>query len=435
MSEPLHRLGIAELHAAFADGATSAGAVTEHHLERIRALDPSLRAFIDIDEAGAEQAAAESGVFVAGAASRALEGVPVAIKANIDVAGLATSAGMEARRDMVATADADAVARLRGAGAVVLGTLNMHEAALGADTDNPWFGRAFNPHGQYRTPGGSSGGSGAAVAAGLCVAALGTDTLGSVRIPAAYCGVYGLKPTRGLVSQQGLALVAAGFDTIGPLARSLDDLAAVLRTISDAPEARPIREIVLMRDLGGVRCEPGVLDGYTRALDAFAAQGLLTREMPLLDLKAIRLAGFIRTARELGGRLAALRAERPEGFSPSLSFLLDYGSRATAKEVAAGDALLADSARTLADAISDGALLLPATPQAAFVQGSGAPSNQADFTALASIAGLPALAVPAGVDADGMPVAVQLVGAAGNDLGLIDLARRIDFGIVHPPLF
>jgi aspartyl-tRNA(Asn)/glutamyl-tRNA(Gln) amidotransferase subunit A len=125
------------------------------------------------------------------------------IKSNIAVAGLPWTGGMGLRRDIVAARDAEVVRRLRDAGAAILGTLNMHEAALGATTDNAFNGRTHNPHRHGHTPGGSSGGSGAAVAAGLCDAALGTDTLGSIRIPAAYNGVYGLKPTHGAVLDEG----------------------------------------------------------------------------------------------------------------------------------------------------------------------------------------------------------------------------------------
>jgi len=438
LNEPLHRLGVAELAAAYAARETTPSRVLEHMLMRVEELDPQLRAFIEVDEPGARQAAAASEARLAGASSGTLEGVPLAIKANVDVAGLEASAGMEARRGIVATQDAAAVARLRGAGAIILGTLNMHEAALGADNDNPWFGRAINPHGAGRTPGGSSGGSAAAVAAGLCVAALGTDTLGSIRIPAAYCGVYGLKPGAGLVSQQGLEMVVEAFDTIGPLARSLDDLEAVFRAIADPQEAHAIGSISLLKDLGGVSCEAPVMDAYARAVAAVHANGLTAIERLDLELERVRLAGFITASRELGERLAELRAAQPSGFSEHLSFLLDYGARRSGEEVTEVNKVLDIARSRVREAVGDGALLLPTAPQAAFVHGSRAPVNQADFTALASVAGLPALAIPAGLDPHGLPVSVQLVGGFGNELGLIDLARRLEHqlgGFVPPPIF
>jgi len=438
MTAPLHRLSIAEIAAGYAARDFSPTDTVEQTLARIAAIDPKLRAFIDLDEAGARQAAAESEARIAAAAPRPLEGVPIAVKANIDVAGIETSAGMEARRGMIAAADAEAVARLRKAGAIILGTLNMHEAALGADNDNPWFGRAINPHGEERTPGGSSGGSGIAVAAGLCTTSLGTDTLGSIRIPAAYCGVYGLKPTAGAVSQRGLELVAERFDTIGPLARTLDDLEAMIRALADVGPPQPIEHVALLQDLGGVRCEEGVIAGYDRALAALRNEGVAVEQRLELELKPIRLAGFVAASRELGTRLRELRSRSAASFSQSLLFLLDFGARCSQADVAAGTELLSEAAARVREAVAGGALLIPTAPQAAFPQGGRAPANQADFTALASISGLPALSVPAGKNEDGMPVAVQLVGAAGNELGLIDLARRLEprlGGFVPPPIF
>lgn len=438
MTDAPHRLTIRELLSGYAAGDFDPVDVAKRSIERIHGVDPQLCSFIELDEAGTLEAATESRRRFAARAARPLEGVPVAVKANIDVRALEANAGLEARRGIMASDDAEAVARLRNAGAIVLGTLNMHEAALGADSDNPWFGRVFNPHGTARTPGGSSGGSGAAVAAGLCTAALGTDTLGSVRIPAAYCGVYGLKPSRGAVSQDGLELVAEEFDTIGPLARNLDDLELLFGIMASPASAQPIRRIVLLSNLGGVKCEDPVLAAYERASAAVRAEGLPVNEELNVELKPVRLAGFIRASRELSERLAPLAAQRPDGLSESLKFLLDYGRRRSGSEIADSEAVLRRARDAVLAAVTDAALLMPAAPQPAFLQGGRAPSNQADFTALASIAGLPALAIPAGTDDEGMPVGVQLVGAMGNELGLMELARRLEphlGGFVPPPIF
>jgi aspartyl-tRNA(Asn)/glutamyl-tRNA(Gln) amidotransferase subunit A len=426
VNSELHWLGISELAAGYAAGTFTAAEVVEHMLARIAALDPGLRAYIEVDAKGAREAANESDRRFAAGDARPLEGITIAVKANIAFGGLATSAGMEARRHMVAVEDAEAVARLRAAGAILIGTLNLHEAALGADNDNPWFGRAMNPHGEGRTPGGSSGGSGAAVAAGLCVAALGTDTLGSVRIPAAYCGVYGLKPSAGAVSQRGLELVAEQYDTIGPLARSPDDLEALFHVLADAQPPRAFTHTILLHDLGGVRCEPGVIAAYEAALAALRQEERPAAEHLELELKPVRFAGFVEAARELGGHLAALRAEAPDRFSPSLLFLLDYAAGTGEDEVRELKKLLQRTREQVREAVGEGVMLLPTAPQAAFLHGSRAPANQADFTALASISGLPALSIPAGRDEAGMPVSVQLVGAMGNELGLIELARQLE---------
>ncbi len=201
-----------------------------------------------------------------------LAGVRVGVKANIAVQGLSWTGGLAHLRNNQAHVDAEVVARLRNGGAAILGTLNMHEAALGATTNNPFYGCTINPHRAGFTPGGSSGGSGAAVAAGLCDVALGTDTLGSIRIPAAYCGTYGLKPTLGAVPVGGLLFLEPAFDVIGPLAMDLALLERAWGVM--APDAsadkRPFARMLVLGQLGGVTCEPAVLAAYARALAAVA---------------------------------------------------------------------------------------------------------------------------------------------------------------------
>ena len=251
-------------------------------------LDP-YNAFADRDSA-------------AQAGEGALAGVTLGIKANIAVNGLPWSAGCELYRNRIAERDARAVAQLRDAGAVILGTLNMEEAALGAKTDNPWFGPVQNPHRAGYTPGGSSGGSAAAVAAGLCDASLGTDTMGSVRIPAAYCGVYGFKPAHAAISQDGLELAEPSLDTIGPLARSLTMLERVARIISQFGEGSDAAEgAVSIAGLGGVACSPDVLTAFTAARAACTDRGEAALSHPL---SRVRFAGFIKTARAMAAHFA-----------------------------------------------------------------------------------------------------------------------------------
>jgi len=373
----------------------------------LEAANAPLNAFVDWDRD-------------ARAGAGPLADLTIGIKSNIAVRGLPHTAGMALRRDMVADRDAAVVARLRVNGAAILGSLNMHEAALGATTDNPWFGRAHNPHRIGHTPGGSSGGSGAAVAAGLCDAALGTDTLGSVRIPAAYTGVYGLKPGHGAVDDDGLVPLDRRFDVIGPLARSLDVLARLWVVIGPADgDDAPFARLVTLDGLGGVALQPGVASAYARAE---AAIDLPRGTLALPDLTAIRLAALAAIARALIADLGEIRIARAALLSPELRFLL------TALEALPLDApLLASTRAAIRGALGeDGVLLLPTTPHAAFAHGGTPPASQADFTALASVAGLPALACPAGRDADGLPVSIQLVGPARSERRLITLARRLE---------
>lgn len=377
-----------------------------------------LNAFVEWDE----QAQAGEG---------ALAGVTVGVKANIAVAGLRWTGGMALFRDRVATRDAEVVTKLRAAGAVILGTLNMEEAALGAKTDNPWFGATQNPHRPGYTPGGSSGGSGAAVAAGLCDVALGTDTLGSVRIPAAYCGVYGFKPAWGAVSQDGFELLDAGFDTIGPLARSLDMLERTARVMSEFGEETIAGAPALLIDLGGVACEQAVLDGYRAAVGVSGAGAQVSLPHPLAR---VRMAGFVHSARAFA---EATEDADPALLSEWLRFLIGVGRDRAAEDLTEDARVLADTCEALR-AIVDrhGVLLMPTAPQAAFPHTERAPASQADFTCLANIAGLPAIALPSGRNGDGLPVGVQIVGRLGANSGLFALARALDHTLqAHlPPL-
>lgn len=350
-----------------------------------------------------------------------LAGVTLGIKSNIAVAGLPWTGGMGLYRDRIAERDAEAVAKLRGAGAAILGTLNMHEAALGATTDNAFYGRTINPHHAGYTPGGSSGGSGAAVAAGLCDAALGTDTLGSVRIPAAYCGVYGLKPTHDFVSSDGLALLEPSLDVIGPLARSLDMLERVWSVIGeDNPiKALPVKRLVLLEGLGGVTAQPAVRTAYE---NASILLGLPIAHLRLADsLSDIRMAGFGAAGRWLINELGAARTNHADLLSEELKFLLSICEKLPARPD------IFERTRDMLRATLDEEtiMLMPTAPQAAFSHGR-APTNQADFTALANIAGLPALALPAGWSEDGLPISLQLVGAAASEATLFAVGRQLD---------
>jgi aspartyl-tRNA(Asn)/glutamyl-tRNA(Gln) amidotransferase subunit A len=351
-----------------------------------------------------------------------LAGLTIGVKANIAVKGLAWSAGMEAFRHRIAERDAAAVKALRGAGAKIIGSLNLEEAALGAKTDNIWFGPTQNPHRLGFTPGGSSGGSGAAVAAGLCDVALGSDTMGSVRIPASYCGVYGFKPANAAVSQDGLEIAEASLDVIGPIARSLDTLEAVARVMSDFGEGRA-GPVVTISELGGVTCSADVVASFERAK---ATLGVVS-EFPLLyPLSRIRFAGFIATSKAMAARLAGVPS-----LSPLLQKLLTYGPRRSAADWAEDQQILAET-KAAVRAIVDqhGAIFLPTTPQTAFSHSDAAPANQADLTCTANIAGLPAISIPAGRAANGLPIGVQIIGQAGHEAGLFALARRLDQAIM-----
>lgn len=385
--------------------------------DALKAANARLGAFVDFDE-------------TALAGQGALAGLTVGVKSNIMVRGLPWTAGMGIHRHRMADRDAAVVARLRAAGAAVLGALNMHEAALGAHSDNPFYGRVHNPHRLDHSPGGSSGGSGSAVAAGLCHVALGTDTMGSVRIPAAYCGVYGLKPTSGAVSRDGLAFLEPGLDCIGPLAAKLDHLEAAWKVMAEHPgDGCPLDRVLVLERQGEVATEPAVAQAFARALDALPAS---TGTVSLPDsLTAIRMAGLISAGHWLINDLGTeWRPENP-GLSDELKFILGFAAQRDPQP----EVLQRTRAALRAALGSDGVLVMPAAPQAAFAHGSRAPANQADFTCLANVAGLPAIALPAGWSADGLPVGIQLLGPPNSETSLIALARRLDASLqaYRPP--
>ena len=368
----------------------------------------ALNAFVDFDR----QACAGSGP---------LGDLTIGIKSNIAVAAMPWTGGMESNRGWTAARDAESVWQLRQAGAAILGTLNMHEAALGATSDNIFYGRTHNPLRIGHTAGGSSGGSAAAVAGGLCDAALGTDTMGSVRIPAAYCGIYGLKPTHGAVGTGGLIALEPSLDVIGPLARSLEVLERVWEVLraEEASEGQPLARVLTLANLGGVEVQPGVAAAYARALALLGPAHEIALPHTPHD---IRMAGFLASAHALIADLGEVRVGQPELFSPELHAMLDYAAtRLPQPEV------LAAARAALIELIGDdGVLVMPTAPQEAFAHDTRAPANQADFACLASVAGLPALAIPFGTGDDGLPVGIQLVGPAASESRLIGLARRIE---------
>lgn len=348
----------------------------------------------------------------------ALAGVTIGVKANIMVAGLPFHAGIEAWRGRIAERDAACVAALRQAGAAIIGVLNMEEGALGSKTNNPHYGPVMNPHRLGYSPGGSSGGSGAAVAAGLCDAALGTDTMGSVRIPAAHCGVYGFKPANDRISQDGLEFAEASLDCIGPLARDLDMLERVSRVISDFGEGAIAGNGAVLEG-HGVELEPDVARAFDKAL---AALEPAPASVTLSEQNSrIRYAGFVVTSLAMADHLAGVP------MSDKLAKLLTYGPSRAPEKLAKDRAILSQTREGVREILAEhGFLIMPTVPNAAFPHAEAEPAAQADFTCLANIAGCPSISLPMGWTEDGLPLGVQIVSLPGNEAGLFALARQLD---------
>lgn len=401
-------------------------------LDRIARENDHTRIFTRLDAARA-LAAAEAADQRSrdGARLGPLDGLLLAVKDNIAVQGLPWTAGIGAYRERIASTDAEVVSRLRQAGAIILGTLNMHEGAFGATSDNPHFGRCQNPLRDGYTPGGSSGGSGAAVAAGLVDLALGTDTMGSVRIPAAYCGVYGLKPTDGLVSRAGLAFLCRSLDTIGPLARDPGLLLAchdvLSGKVSPPPTLAPLR-LAIPRDLTHMGCERSVLEGFAAAVDRLRACGVEIEpiEFNSLDLGHARRGGLLLIEAEAAIEMREFVGAETTGVSRAFRSCLDYGARISAERLT--EALfriktVADTCRRILRAYEG--ILLPTTPQTAFPFEHDAPVNQADFSCLANFAACPAIAIPIERPQDSLPASVQIVGRAYSEHILCEIARKM----------
>jgi Asp-tRNA(Asn)/Glu-tRNA(Gln) amidotransferase A subunit family amidase len=388
-------------------------------LARASAENASQRIYTRILDARAARAVESLGA----GRTAPLFGVPVAIKDNIDVAGSETSCG---RRGSVAAATASAaiVARVESLGAIIIGKTNLDEAALGASGRNPHFGRCANPRFADRLSGGSSSGAAAAVAAGHALLGVGTDTLGSVRIPAAFCGIVGFKPSHGRLSSAGVAPLYPRFDSVGLLAASLTDIAYVARLLleEDVPPgfARDaVRRIAVLDDAALLEVDSEVSVRYRDCVALLEkSRKIAGSAAPRLDWTALARAAFWEVAHEFAqcstgdiegelGRLLAKAASRPAG------------------KLADGRTLIQDSVLRLTRCLHDAeAVLTPTCPQSAPSIDEDPINHIAAFTAPANAAGLPAVAWTQHIAAGGT-LSLQLIGRHGDDLRLIELASYV----------
>lgn len=408
-------------------GEISADALLRQQWTLAQRLNPQLNCFTQLNPD--QPAAANAGP---------LAGLALAVKDNIDVAGFATTAGLEIRRRHVPAQDAFVIKRLKAAGASLLGKLNMHEGALGATNHNQHFGDAHNPHQLGFTPGGSSGGSGAAVAAGIVPIALGTDTMGSVRIPASYCGVFGFKPSRGVISNQGSVPCGRIMDTIGPLARSARDLslafqqmagfdAACPLSVQAAEQAMPdlrLLRLLVPAELDSLGIAEDILQDFNTNLQVFRDLGCRVEYFSLAGyaFAAARRVGLLLCEADMRVEYQQEWQQRPEQFSAYLYNLLAYPERKSAIDYSAALKVMDQAVLTARQWFGQGEILvLPTTPQRAFSLAAAVPANQADLTSIANQAGLPALSLPM-LTQQALPAGLQLIAAHGHDNWLLRLA-------------
>jgi aspartyl-tRNA(Asn)/glutamyl-tRNA(Gln) amidotransferase subunit A len=450
----------------------SAAELAEAALAAAEAEHGTVHGFVQtFPESAREQAAAADARRAAGGARSEFDGVPLALKDNLCVAGRPLSCGSAILRDYVAPYDSTAAARLLAAGAVLTGRTNMDEFAMGSSTESSVHGVTRNPWDLTRIPGGSSGGSAAAVASGAAIAALGSDTGGSIRQPAAMCGVVGLKPTYGRVSRHGLAAMASSFDQVGPIAKTVADAAALLRLIEgadgkDATAAALKPEwalpAMLAGDLKGVRLgvpkecfgdglEAGVAERVKAALARFEDLGASIKEVSLPRLEEslavyyvivpsevsanlARLDGIRYGARQPGGSLEEVyRQSRGRGFGAEVRRRILIGTYALSsgyydayykKALAVRRVVADDFAAALADV---DALVTPTSPVAAWRFGEKVDDPLAMYladiyTVGVNVAGLPGLSLPCG-QADGLPVGLQLIGRPFAEATILNIAQ------------
>jgi aspartyl-tRNA(Asn)/glutamyl-tRNA(Gln) amidotransferase subunit A len=443
---PTHYLSIADLAARYRDRSLSPGAVTRQLLDRIADLDDTLNSFITVcEQESLTQADAAERELAAGRDRGALHGIPVAIKDLIDVAGVPTTCASRADSPRLPATDAALVRRLRDAGAVIIGKTNLLEYAYGAV--HPDFGQTNNPWDPRRTAGGSSGGSAAAVAAGLCFAAVGTDTGGSIRIPAAYCGVVGLKATYGLVDLEGVQPLSWSLDHAGPMARSCADAAALLAVMTGQPHpiARP--------DLAGLRLglvqhpgaerylEPAVRDSFESVAVRLAAGGADLHPVHVPDLERAPEA----LMRIVGPEASLIHEKRlaahPSGFADTTRRQIEggFGVPATAYVRARQfQRTLADRFRALFATVD--ALLSPAVPWVAPAEDPAleddAGAGEMLYSAVYNLVGLPAVSVCCGLSPEGLPIGLQVAAPWGADHFALSIGEIIESraGGIGPPI-
>ncbi len=460
-------------------GRRSAVEVVKATLETIASTDARLHAFLTVSGERALDTAARVDADRARGAGldRPLLGVPIAVKDNLCTAGVRTTAASRVLADYVPPYSATVVTRLEEAGAIIIGKTNLDEFSMGSSTEHSAVGATRNPWDESRTPGGSSGGSAAAVAAGLVPAALGSDTGGSIRQPAAFCGLVGLKPTYGRVSRYGLIAFASSLDQVGPMTRTTADAALLLEAIAghdphdatSSPEPVPDLRTAMGRGVTGLRIgvprdllregvDTGVLQGFESALARWTDAGAVLVDITLPHTAhAVPVYYLIATAeassnlsrydgvrygvrapltREQGLR-DAYALTRAQGFGDEVKRRIMLGTYVLSHGYYDAYYLKAQQVRTLLRRDYDTAfgrcdvVAMPTTPSPAYRLGekTGSPLQmylEDIFTVSANLTGLPAVSAPAGLTPDGLPVGVQLMGRMFDEGTLLAAAQVLE---------
>ena len=403
------------LSAAFAEGVAQPTEALAACLARMERWDAQLGVCNHRLESASllEVAKAADERWRAGAPLSPLDGVPFGVKANIAVGGQPWHGGIGAFRECRAEEDSVCVARLRAAGMIPVAVFNMHEGALGETSDNPAFQTTRNPHDPAHIPGGSSGGSAAAVAAGMVPIALGTDSLGSVRLPSALCGVVGFKPAHGEIPVDGVMPLSPRLDHVGIHARSVADVAQVWALLTTGRAAVALQpgdapRWMQWRHGSRLRFDAPIVDAFSQLSRQWALTEVL--DWSDADLSALRRAGLLICERDAALCYAAALRERPDGFSEAFRSLLAWGAEQPEEKVRQAESRLAQARRRLRHELAGALLLSPTTAHLAPPCGTIPPTTLADLTAPAAIAGIPSISLPLGKAPSGLPMGLQISG-------------------------
>ena len=470
---------IRELHRQLVNKERSAVEITQEALDRITQLEPKLKSFLCVTADNAlAQAHKVDAQIAAGEEIGLLAGIPIAVKDNMCTNGIPTTCASRILENFVPPYDATVVSKLHAAGAVIVGKANMDEFAMGSSTETSAYQVTANPWDLERVPGGSSGGSAAAVAAGECVVSLGSDTGGSIRQPASFCGLVGLKPTYGLVSRYGLVAYASSLDQIGPFGRTVEDAAILLGAIAGydkkdstslnvpipdyaqalRPSLRPkgLIRIGVIKETFGVGLDSSVKDAVTKAIEQFQELGA---EIQVVSCPRFRYGlptYYIIAPSEASANLArydgvkyGFRSEDPENLLDMYAKTRSQGFGAEVKRrIAIGTYVLsagyydayylkAQKVRTLIKEDFEKAfsqvdvLVCPTAPTTAFKAGEKFDDPLSMYlsdlmTIPVNLAGLPALSLPCGFDDKGLPVGIQLIGNLLQESRLFQVAHAYE---------
>ena len=467
-----------ELGAAIKKGETTAVEAAESCFARMKEMESEVHAFINLDEERAmDQAKKVQKEIEEGKLTGPLAGVPVAVKDNICTKGLATTCGSRMLEHFVPPYDAFAARKLKEAGMVILGKANMDEFAMGSTTETSWYGVTRNPRNTQHVPGGSSGGSCAAVAAGECFAALGSDTGGSIRQPSSFCGVTGIKPTYGTVSRQGLVAYGSSLDQIGPIGKDVADCAALLQVIAghDPADSTSLERepwdfseslkgdgaglrVGLPRDYFGEGLDEDVRRAVLQVAENLKEQGAAVEEFDLGLVPYAIPAYYVIASAEASSNLSrfdgvkyGFRAEgaeglhdmykktRSQGFGPEVKRRIMLGSFVLSSGYYDAYYLKALRTKALIKQAFDKAferfdvILAPAAPTTAPRLGESLQDPLKMYlgdiyTVSVNLAGLPAICLPCGADKEGLPIGVQMIADCFGENKMIQAARAWEKG-------